>query len=215
MAYWNDIKDMIAVGFQWASGEGALCGEPLRGVRFNLTDGRVHPDAIHRSAAQVSIPPPPVCCTALLRSLPLLTERQIVGPARRLCYAAQLSAEPRLMEPIFEVEINTTSKQLKGCYMVLQKRRAQILPQEFDEEDLRRSTVRAYLPVVESFGFDAELRGATGGEAFAQLCFHHWEVIDSDPLEVGSKANELCVAIRKRKGMSEQPPSADAFFDKL
>lgn len=191
VAYWNDIRDMIVTGFQWAAREGALCGEPLRGVRFNLTDGRVHPDAIHRSAAQ------------------------IVGPARRLCQAAQLSAEPRLMEPIFEVEINTTSKQLKGCYMVLQKRRAQILPQEYDEEDLRRTTVRAYLPVVESFGFDAELRGATGGEAFAQLCFHHWQVIDSNPLEVGSKAHELCASIRKRKGMSEQIPAAEDLSDKL
>mmetsp|Transcript_868 Transcript_868/g.3188 ORF Transcript_868/g.3188 Transcript_868/m.3188 type:complete len:835 (-) Transcript_868:194-2698(-) len=191
VAYWNEIKDMVATGFQWATGEGALCGEPLRGVKFNLTDGRVHADAIHRSAAQ------------------------IVGPARRLFYATQLSAEPRLMEPIFEVEISTTSKQLKGCYMVLQKRRAQVLPQEYDEEDLRRTTVRAYLPVVESFGFDAELRGATGGEAFAQLAFHHWQVIDSDPLVEGTKANELCTAIRKRKGMSEQPPAAVDFYDKL
>jgi translation elongation factor EF-G len=32
-------------------------------------------------------------------------------------------------------------------------------------------TVKAYLPVAESFGFNAELRQATGGQAFPQLVF--------------------------------------------
>lgn len=37
-------------------------------------------------------------------------------------------------------------------------------------------TVRAYLPVAESFGFTGELRQATAGQAFPQMVFDHWQV---------------------------------------
>jgi translation elongation factor EF-G len=39
-------------------------------------------------------------------------------------------------------------------------------------------TVKAYLPVMESFGFNGDLRGATGGQAFPQLVFDHWELMN-------------------------------------
>jgi len=56
---------------------------------------------------------------------------------------------------------------------VLNKRRGQV----FSEE--RRAgtpmfTIKAYLPVSESFGFNGDLRGATGGTAFPQAVFDHW-----------------------------------------
>jgi elongation factor 2 len=38
-------------------------------------------------------------------------------------------------------------------------------------------TIKAYLPVNESFGFNGELRQATGGQAFPQLVFDHWEIM--------------------------------------
>ena len=36
--YVNEIKDSCASGFQWATKEGALCGESLRGVAFNMNN---------------------------------------------------------------------------------------------------------------------------------------------------------------------------------
>ena len=36
-------------------------------------------------------------------------------------------------------------------------------------------TVKAYLPVMESFGFNGELRSQTGGQAFPQSVLDHWE----------------------------------------
>jgi len=39
-------------------------------------------------------------------------------------------------------------------------------------------TVKAYLPVMESFGFNGELRAATSGQAFPQSVFDHWEVMN-------------------------------------
>lgn len=47
--------------------------------------------------------------------------------------------------------------------------------------------VRAYLPVNESFGFTADLRSNTGGQAFPQCVFDHWQIFPGDPLEAGSK----------------------------
>jgi elongation factor 2 len=39
-------------------------------------------------------------------------------------------------------------------------------------------TVKAYLPAAESFGFNEDLRKATQGQAFPQLVFDHWAVMD-------------------------------------
>lgn len=39
-------------------------------------------------------------------------------------------------------------------------------------------TVKAYLPVNESFGFNGELRSQTGGQAFPQCVFDHWELMN-------------------------------------
>merc|ERR1712123_138178 len=79
--YLNEIKDSVIAGFQWASKEGVLCDENMRGVRFNIYDVALHADAIHRGGGQ------------------------IISTARRVLYASALSAEPRLMEPVYLVEI--------------------------------------------------------------------------------------------------------------
>ena len=34
--YLNEIKDSVVAGFQWATKEGPLCEENVRGVRFNI-----------------------------------------------------------------------------------------------------------------------------------------------------------------------------------
>jgi elongation factor 2 len=39
-------------------------------------------------------------------------------------------------------------------------------------------TVKAYLPVAESFGFNGELRSHTAGQAFPQCVFDHWETMN-------------------------------------
>lgn len=62
-------------------------------------------------------------------------------------------------------------------------------------------TLKAYLPVVESFGFEKELHSHTTGQAFSQSIFNHWEQMDGDPLEQGSKVGEIVKSIRTRKGL--------------
>ena len=76
-------------------------------------------------------------------------------------------------------------------------------------------TVKAYLPVAESFGFNAALRSLTSGQAFPQSVFDHWETMNGTPLEKGSKIEELVTKVRVRKGLKAEIPSLDTYYDKL
>lgn len=76
-------------------------------------------------------------------------------------------------------------------------------------------SLKAYLPVMESFGFTEDLRGQTAGKAFPQCVFDHWQPMSGNPLEEGSKAWELVRAVRRRKGLSEGIPPLDRFLDRL
>jgi len=75
--------------------------------------------------------------------------------------------------------------------------------------------MKAYLPVGESFGFTQTLRAATSGRAFPQCVFDHWEELGGDPLEPGTKANEIVLMVRKRKGLKMEIPPLENFIDKL
>jgi len=76
-------------------------------------------------------------------------------------------------------------------------------------------TIKAYLPIMESFGFNGDLRAATSGQAFPQCVFDHWEVMSGSPLDKGSKIEELVKAIRIRKGLKPDIPRLDTYNDKL
>jgi elongation factor 2 len=46
--YLHEIKDSFEAAFQWASKEGVMTEENMRGIRFNILDVALHADAIHR-----------------------------------------------------------------------------------------------------------------------------------------------------------------------
>uniref|UniRef100_W5MGH7 Eukaryotic translation elongation factor 2b n=1 Tax=Lepisosteus oculatus TaxID=7918 RepID=W5MGH7_LEPOC len=188
--YLNEIKDSVVAGFQWATKEGALCEENMRAVRFDIHDVTLHTDAIHRGGGQ------------------------IIPTARRVLYACQLTAQPRLMEPIYLVEIQCPEQVVGGIYGVLNRKRGHV----FEESQVAGTPmfiVKAYLPVNESFGFTADLRSNTGGQAFPQCVFDHWQVLPGDPYEASSKPFQVVAETRKRKGLKEGIPALDNFLDKL
>merc|ERR1711988_1029748 len=189
--YLSEIKDHVVSAFQWASKEGALAEEPMRGIRFNLYDVTMHADAIHRGAGQ------------------------IMPTARRCIYACSLTAKPSLMEPVFLVNITAPEGALGGIYSCLNKKRGHV-----SAEDNRPGTpiynLNAYLPVLESFGFVADLRAATSGQAFPQCVFDHWDLMTGDALDGADKLGELVQSIRKRKNCSSiEVPGLDKYYDKL
>lgn len=188
--YLNEIQDSVVAAFQWAAKEGVICEENMRGIRFDIEDVTLHADAVHRGGGQ------------------------IIPPARRCFYACQLTATPRLLEPVFLVDIQAPEGALGGIYSVLNQRRGQVT-----QEEQRPGTplykVQAHLPVLESFGFTEKLRAETGGQAFPQCVFDHWEIMNDDPLSPGSKTNVIVTDIRKRKGLNVEVPALDKFLDKL
>jgi len=188
--YLLEIKEHVTSAFQWATKEGPLCEENMRGIRFNLTDVTLHADAIHRGAGQ------------------------IMPPTRRACFAAELTGKPTLQEPYFLVEITCPQEAMSGVYNVINLRRGVIF-----EENPREGTplvqAKAHLPVSESFGFVAALRQGTSGQAFPQCVFSHWDNLPGDCMQVGGKMEEKVLEIRKRKALKVEMPKLGDYLDKL
>lgn len=188
--YLNEIKDSVVAGFQWATKEGVLCDENVRGVRFDIHDVTLHADAIHRGGGQ------------------------IIPTARRVLYASLLTASPRLLEPVYLVEIQCPEAVVGGIYGVLNRKRGHV----FEENQVAGTPmflVKAYLPVNESFGFTADLRSNTSGQAFPQCVFDHWQILGGDPFDGNTRPAQLVADIRKRKGLKEGIPALDNYLDKL
>lgn len=184
--YLGEIRDSCQAAFQWATKEGVLCEEPMRGCRFNIMDLVLHGDALHRGGGQ------------------------IIPAVRRAVYASVLSASPTLQEPFYLAEIQSPESVLGSIHQVLSKRRAQLFSEEFSE-GTPLVTIKAFLPVRESFGFTSALRSATSGLAFPQLVFDHWETMSPELLNSSSVVSQ----IRTRKGLSPQPFPFEYFNDKL
>merc|ERR1711964_709893 len=188
--YLNEIKDHVNSAMGWATKEGPLCEEPMRGIRFNVKDVTLHTDAIHRGAGQ------------------------IMPAARRVFFACELTASPGLQEPVFLVDITAPSDAQGGIYSCLNQRRGVVFSEE-QREGTNLIHMKAHLPVAESFGFTSALRAATSGQAFPQCAFSHWDVLPGNPYLEGSKLNGLCLKIRERKHKKVQLPALNDYLDKL
>jgi len=188
--YMMEIKDSVIAAFAWATKEGVLCDENVRSCRFNIHDVTLHADAIHRGGGQ------------------------IIPTARRCFYACMLTANPCLMEPVYLVEIQCPENAMGGIYSCLNRRRGHVISEE-QKVGTPLYTVKAYLPVMESFGFTADLRSHTSGQAFPQCVFDHWQLLQGNPLDPATKAYKIVSDTRKRKGLKDAIPTLDNYLDKL
>ncbi|XP_015782697.1 116 kDa U5 small nuclear ribonucleoprotein component-like [Tetranychus urticae] len=193
------VKDSIVQGFQWATREGPLCEEPIRNVKFKILDAVVANEPIHRGGGQ------------------------IIPSARRVAYSAFLMATPRLMEPYYFVEVLAPADCVSAVYTVLSKRRGHIT-QDIPVPGSPLYTVKAFIPAIDSFGFETDLRTHTQGQAFCLSVFHHWQIVPGDPLDKSfvirplepqpapHLAREFMIKTRRRKGLSEDV-TINKFFD--
>lgn len=195
----NTVKDSIIQGFQWATREGPLCDEPIRNVKFKILDAVIAGEPIHRGGGQ------------------------IIPTARRVAYSAFLMATPRLMEPYFFVEVQAPADCVSSVYTVLARRRGHVT-QDAPVPGSPLYTVKAFIPAIDSFGFETDLRTHTQGQAFCLSVFHHWQIVPGDPLDKSINirplepqpathlAREFMIKTRRRKGLSEDV-SINKFFD--
>lgn len=193
------IRESVVQGFQWGAREGPLCDEPMRNVKFKLTDAVVPEKPFERGGGQV------------------------IPTVRRSCLSSFLMATPRLMEPVYYVEIQTPADCISAIYTVLAKRRGHVTA-DVPKPGTPIFIVKAFLPVMDSFGFETDLRYHTQGQAFCVSVFDHWQVVPGDPLDksiilrplepapVQSLARDFMVKTRRRKGMTDDV-SVSKYFD--
>jgi len=195
----GSVKESIVQGFQWGTREGPLCEEPIRNVKFKILDAVIANEPIHRGGGQ------------------------IIPTSRRVAYSAFLMATPRLMEPYLFVEVSAPADCVSAVYTVLARRRGHVT-QDAPVPGSPLYTIKAFIPAIDSFGFETDLRTHTQGQAFCLSVFHHWQIVPGDPLDKSitirplepqtgtALAREFMVKTRRRKGLSEDV-SINKFFD--
>jgi U5 small nuclear ribonucleoprotein component len=195
----NTCRDSIVQGFQWGCREGPLCDEPIRNAKIKILDASIAAEPIHRGGGQ------------------------IIPTARRVAYSSFLLATPRLMEPVYYCEIQAPADCVSALYQVMAKRRGHVT-QDAPCPGSPFYTVKGYIPVIDSFGFETDLRAHTQGQAFVMQTFDHWSIVPGDPLDRSivlhplepspppHLAREFMVKTRRRKGLSEDV-SINKFFD--
>ncbi|CAI4232119.1 unnamed protein product [Auanema sp. JU1783] len=195
----GSVRESLVQGFQWATRLGPLCEEPIRNVKFKMLDASIANEPLYRGGGQ------------------------IIPASRRCVYSAFLMATPRLMEPYYTVEVIAPADCVSSVYNVLAKRRGHV-NKDAPLPGSPMYTIQAFIPVMDSFGFETDLRTHTQGQAFCLSVFSHWQIVPGDPLDKSivirplelqptpHLAREFMVKTRRRKGLPEDV-SVNKFFD--
>eukprot|EP01084_Bolivina_argentea_P250974 420731_1 len=186
----NEKKDHVVGAFMQVTSGGVLCDEPMRGIRFNISDIKSNADAIHRGAGQ------------------------IMPCAKKAFYACQIASSPRLLEPVYLIDIIAPESVHSGIFKTLNIKRGEIEKIE-DRIGTSLTQIQGYLPVIESFGFNELLKQNTKGEACANMKFSHWKIISSDPFTENSNAYNVLMDTRKRKGLKLKLPVFNDYYDRV
>jgi len=197
----DKVRNHIVNGFEQMTAGGVIGDEPLRGVRVNLVDIKIHPDSAHHGAAQM-VP-------AMVRAIK----------------GGLLSSTPTLLEPLYSVQIEVPSlcnDAMNGVLSTFGMVRGEILSiEDGAERGIPLNRVIGEVPIVETLqneerdGFTGLLRGKTKGKAFAVMRFARWKPLEGDPMSEDTMAHDVVMAIRKRKGMKTEMPSFWDFAAKI
>ena len=133
----GEVIEMILDAFEQVIKEGPLAREHGVKIKVNLTDCKLHEDAIHRGPAQV---------------LPAV--RDAIKEAMRQANAV-------IFEPLQIIQIESPIDFMGEISKLVQNKRGQVLNMEQQGDHL---TIKSKLPVAEMFGFTSDLRSATSGK---------------------------------------------------
>jgi elongation factor 2 len=178
--YLREVKETVASGFRWAAKSGPLCDEPIRGCKVTLLDAKLHEDPVHRGPAQ------------------------IMPAMKRAFWGSFLTARPVLIEPIYKIGVSVPHQFVGDVTGLITRKRGRVTS---SEQKGPITNVQGFMPVSETFGLSADMRGATSGHAFWQTQFDHWEKVPE------SISMEVIAGIRKRRGLPEEIPKANKYID--
>jgi len=179
--YVQEAKDTIISGYEWSIKEGPLAYEQIRGLKVKIVDISLHEDPVHRGPAQI---------------MPM---------TRRAFFAAFLSADPCLLEPVQKITAKIPPDLLGAVTSVISQKRGRVI-----SVDQRGHLVYVVgeMPTAETFDLSEVLRSATAGRAFWGLEFSHWSPVPA------SMIGQVIQDIRKRKGLPLEPSKIEDFIDK-
>jgi elongation factor 2 len=178
----NEVRDSVISGFHWACSNGPLCEESMRGLKVKLLDAHVHGDPLQRESMQV------------------------VRAVSRAILGSSLTAEPVLLEPVYEIEVSAPTEWFGTSSRIVTQRRGKI---RATGQKGGLTIFDGQIPVAETFGLSAEMRSATSGHAFWQFVFCHWQKI---PETLAAKVIEQ---LRERRGLPAQIPKPEVFVDEI
>ena len=144
----GEVIELIFDMFEDVMSSGPLAHEPCFKVRVNLTDMKLHEDAIHRGPAQV------------------------YPAVREGIRGAMMTAGPLIFEPYQIQRIEAPSEFLGEISKLISNKRGQLLDAQ---QEGKLSIIKAKLPVGEMFGWSSDSRSATGGRGNSSLVDQMYE----------------------------------------
>ena len=117
---------------------------------------------------------------------------------------AMLMAQPVLLEPTLGIEVRVPQEMIGNVAGVISGKRGKVLNME------QKGVIHILtgeMPASETFDLSEVMRGQTAGRAMWNTHFKAWTPVPNSVLLT------IMGEIRKRKGLSPEPPKADEFID--
>jgi len=102
-----------------------------------------------------------------------------------------------MLEPVQVIRIDVPDELMSNAMNQVQNRRGQVMDVK---TEMGAAVIQCKLPVAEMFGFEGQLKSATGGKGFYSLVDVKFEKIPED-LKMG-----VIQKLRERKGLSKDIP---------
>ena len=174
------IKEFLIKGFKIGLKSGPLCDEPIMNLKIEIID------------IYFNIKTPEI-------------EEKFMLLAKRALFGAFLLSNPRLYQPIYKIEIETSEENIGNVSNILSKNNARV------ENIVSKgffSKITGFISVKKSINFSQNLRNLTSGKSIWQMMFSHWEKI------LDKKQKIFISEIRLRKGRKIEMPSPYSFGTK-
>lgn len=148
-----DARFMPAIlkGIMEKMEEGPLTGSYARDIVVNIFDGKMHPVDSNEMAFKLA--------------------------GRNAFKEAFKSAGPKILEPIYDMEVTVPSELMGGVMTDLQSRRAIVMG--MDSEGMN-SIVKAKVPLAEMYRYSTALSSLTSGRGTYAMSFAEYEAVPTD-----------------------------------
>jgi elongation factor G len=148
-----DARFMPAIlkGIMEKMEEGPLTGSYARDIVVNIFDGKMHPVDSNEMAFKLA--------------------------GRNAFKEAFKSAGPKILEPIYDMEVTVPSELMGGVMTDLQSRRAIVMG--MDSEGMN-SIVKAKVPLAEMYRYSTALSSLTSGRGTYTMSFAEYEAVPTD-----------------------------------